>query len=244
MSTRITAAFPGNSFNNYHYGVPDSQFLTFKQVATPITQVAPICSNTATCDADCSVASCGDGFTNSAAGEECDDGNTDDTDGCLSTCVSATCGDGKVQAGVEQCDNGNTDDDDRGARRDAPGERRRSKHGPERTTLRAHAHPVHADPREVRDRARCEHDGHVRHGPPESAYKPDGQDNRSGEPDEAPALSALARLERNGPCNECAVAARRVVRRCSASGAGRGPRDRRTRNATHHAYPDRRVRRG
>jgi cysteine-rich repeat protein len=48
---------------------------------------------------------CGDGVVQ--AGEECDDGNQIDTDTCLSTCQSATCGDGKLQEGVEQCDDGN-----------------------------------------------------------------------------------------------------------------------------------------
>ncbi len=39
--------------------------------------------------------------------EECDDGNTSDTDACLSTCRVARCGDSAVQAGVEECDDGN-----------------------------------------------------------------------------------------------------------------------------------------
>jgi cysteine-rich repeat protein len=47
---------------------------------------------------------CGNGVVE--AGENCDDGNTVDTDACLSTCVAASCGDGFVQAGVEDCDNG------------------------------------------------------------------------------------------------------------------------------------------
>lgn len=83
------------------------------------------------CDAldptDCQTV-CGDGIL---AGEElCDDGNTDDGDGCSSTCAiedgwtcsgepsecsdtppAATCGDGVVQAG-EACDDGNTRDSD------------------------------------------------------------------------------------------------------------------------------------
>ncbi|MCC6558096.1 MAG: DUF4215 domain-containing protein [Polyangiaceae bacterium] len=50
-------------------------------------------------------ATCGDGVTD--PGEACDDGNTDDTDACLSTCVAASCGDGHVQAGTEQCDDSN-----------------------------------------------------------------------------------------------------------------------------------------
>lgn len=47
-------------------------------------------------------ASCGDGVV--GAGEECDDGNRSDADGCLSTCRFARCGDDHVRAGVEDCD--------------------------------------------------------------------------------------------------------------------------------------------
>ncbi|MDH5718925.1 MAG: Ig-like domain-containing protein, partial [Spirochaetia bacterium] len=50
---------------------------------------------------------CGDSLTQ-AANEACDDGNTVDTDACLSTCEFASCGDGFIQAGVEACDDGNT----------------------------------------------------------------------------------------------------------------------------------------
>ncbi|MBK7827600.1 DUF4215 domain-containing protein [Nannocystis sp.] len=45
-------------------------------------------------------------------GEVCDDGNADDTDMCLATCLAASCGDGAVQEGVEACDDGNQDDTD------------------------------------------------------------------------------------------------------------------------------------
>jgi cysteine-rich repeat protein len=41
---------------------------------------------TPTCDADCTLAECGDGTLNVTAGEECDDGNTRNGDGCSSTC--------------------------------------------------------------------------------------------------------------------------------------------------------------
>jgi uncharacterized protein (TIGR03382 family) len=44
---------------------------------------------------------CGDGIVSDA--EQCDDGNTDDTDGCTNRCTIATCGDGVVQAN-EECD--------------------------------------------------------------------------------------------------------------------------------------------
>jgi cysteine-rich repeat protein len=48
---------------------------------------------------------CGDGTVD--ADEECDDGNSIETDSCLSDCTAARCGDGFVQTGVEECDDGN-----------------------------------------------------------------------------------------------------------------------------------------
>jgi len=53
---------------------------------------------------------CGDGVM--AAGEACDDGNQDNTDACLDTCVPASCGDGFAQVDVEACDDGNQDNTD------------------------------------------------------------------------------------------------------------------------------------
>ncbi len=53
---------------------------------------------------------CGDGTVD--PGEECDDGNRDDSDGCVAGCVYAACGDGFVQAGIEACDDGNQEDND------------------------------------------------------------------------------------------------------------------------------------
>jgi cysteine-rich repeat protein len=53
---------------------------------------------------------CGNGEVEGA--EACDDGNLDDDDDCLSTCVAASCGDGYVQGGVEECDDANADDTD------------------------------------------------------------------------------------------------------------------------------------
>ena len=49
---------------------------------------------------------CGNGMRDE--GEDCDDGNTSNSDACLNTCVMAQCGDGFVREGVEQCDDGNT----------------------------------------------------------------------------------------------------------------------------------------
>jgi ELWxxDGT repeat protein/cysteine-rich repeat protein len=51
------------------------------------------------------LAHCGDGLPN--PGEECDDGNAVDGDGCDSNCTPTGCGNGIV-AGSEQCDDGNT----------------------------------------------------------------------------------------------------------------------------------------
>ena len=62
---------------------------------------------TVLCDDNCTLAQCGDGYVNEAAGEQCDDGNASETDGCLPWCTLATCGDGRVEVGVEECDDGN-----------------------------------------------------------------------------------------------------------------------------------------
>jgi cysteine-rich repeat protein len=56
------------------------------------------------------VSHCGNGVVES--GETCDDGNEEDTDGCLTTCRWATCGDGHLRANVEECDDGNGADGD------------------------------------------------------------------------------------------------------------------------------------
>ena len=69
----------------------------------------------ATCDADCTAVSCGDGFTNIPAGEQCDDGNMVNDDGCRNNCTRPLCGDGVTQLGApfnEQCDDMNTTNTD------------------------------------------------------------------------------------------------------------------------------------
>lgn len=98
--------FPTNYLNAIHYGYPDLQLLARKH-ASP-EPVVSACIDTATCDADGTPASCGDAYVNAAAGEGCDDVNTDETDACLSTCKAASCGDGFVHAGFEACDDANT----------------------------------------------------------------------------------------------------------------------------------------
>lgn len=64
------------------------------------------------CDIGAVEAVCGDGVSQSVNGEQCEDGNTIDTDACTNTCKIAKCGDGIVQAGFEVCDDGNNVDDD------------------------------------------------------------------------------------------------------------------------------------
>ena len=56
--------------------------------------------------ANCVLPGCGDGVQD--FGEECDDGNDINTDGCLNNCRLATCGDGYVYEGQEECDDGNS----------------------------------------------------------------------------------------------------------------------------------------
>jgi cysteine-rich repeat protein len=53
---------------------------------------------------------CGNGTPET--GEECDDGDEDDTDACPTTCENAECGDGFVRAMFEECDDGNEIDTD------------------------------------------------------------------------------------------------------------------------------------
>jgi cysteine-rich repeat protein len=106
--------FPTSALSNYHYGYPDFAYLR-RATATIEPVVAfdePVCTESMTCDSDCSTASCGDGVFNASAGEQCDDGNADDADACLTTCVAAACGDGFVFVGTEACDDGNVDDTD------------------------------------------------------------------------------------------------------------------------------------
>ncbi|HEX5061865.1 MAG TPA: DUF4215 domain-containing protein [Kofleriaceae bacterium] len=53
---------------------------------------------------------CGDGHVNTFGGEQCDDGNKVNGDGCSASCAieGPYCGDGTVDQASEQCDDGNT----------------------------------------------------------------------------------------------------------------------------------------
>lgn len=67
-------------------------------------------AETATCDANCTLVSCGDGDLNLTVPEECDDGNNVAGDGCGPTCLTEACGDGVLQPG-EECDDGAANSD-------------------------------------------------------------------------------------------------------------------------------------
>jgi cysteine-rich repeat protein len=73
-----------------------------------VTDTSETCDDggeSATCDDDCTAVVCPDGNTNAAAGEQCDDNNGVDGDGCDSNCTTTGCGNSIVTAG-EFCDDG------------------------------------------------------------------------------------------------------------------------------------------
>ncbi len=77
-------------------------------VNTPITCNDMECPEGFFClNCECIESICGDGYQ--APDEMCDDGNTQDGDGCSSVCEIEYCGDGVQQVGLgEECDDGNT----------------------------------------------------------------------------------------------------------------------------------------
>jgi MYXO-CTERM domain-containing protein len=62
----------------------------------------------ATCDEDCTAPVCGDWTLNAAAGEQCDDGNGTDGDGCTATCQKEASGSGGAGGGGGAGGNGGT----------------------------------------------------------------------------------------------------------------------------------------
>lgn len=70
----------------------------------PSSLSSSVASSVASSTASSAAAVCGNGVEES--GEECDDGDADNTDECTSTCMDAECGDGYVRVGVEACDGG------------------------------------------------------------------------------------------------------------------------------------------
>jgi cysteine-rich repeat protein len=65
---------------------------------------------TATCNADCTVAFCGDGKVNFSRGESCDTAGPSAT--CNVFCQAPVCGNAVVEAPFEQCDDGNSINND------------------------------------------------------------------------------------------------------------------------------------
>ena len=65
-------------------------------------------ADTAACNKDtCTAPACGDGYTNAAAGEECESARVDSIDCNGTTCKSSVCGDGYANAATgEACDDG------------------------------------------------------------------------------------------------------------------------------------------
>jgi cysteine-rich repeat protein len=69
------------------------------------------------CRTNCSFPGCGDGVTDFAFKEECDDGNLRDNDGCSAQCIFEdlkaipVCGNGALEP-PEECDDGNRHDND------------------------------------------------------------------------------------------------------------------------------------
>jgi cysteine-rich repeat protein len=79
-----------------------------RQCGNSVIDVGETCDDggiqTAACEANCTTSACTDGILNALAGEQCDDGNSDEFDGCTNDCT--TCGDEIVTA-PEECDDGN-----------------------------------------------------------------------------------------------------------------------------------------
>jgi cysteine-rich repeat protein len=77
------------------------------QAAPPISSspfAGTVSSNSNLCRNDCTV--CGDSITDTAAGEECDDGNGINGDGCENDCTVTppSCGDGEINQPGETCE--------------------------------------------------------------------------------------------------------------------------------------------
>ncbi len=87
------------------------QYCNKNSVANQIISCSKTFGDTYRCiDGKC-ISPCGDGTIQS--GEECDDGNSNDGDGCSSICQEEFCGDSVIQEGLgEQCDDGNTNGGD------------------------------------------------------------------------------------------------------------------------------------
>lgn len=108
-----TVPICGDDHHNPEYKIPGKNY---KEQCDPGKMLNGVPQDSMNCDNDCTFVECGDAHLNMAAGEECEDDNTDTTDACPKgngpdgTCKSAKCGDGYVfnaaPDGKEQCDSG------------------------------------------------------------------------------------------------------------------------------------------
>jgi cysteine-rich repeat protein len=85
-----------------------TRFRCFGGTGSLVLEVASeLCTDQFSVPVSCGPAgTCGDGITQNFKGEECDDGNEVDDDGCSSACVNEVCGDMILQR-AEDCDDGN-----------------------------------------------------------------------------------------------------------------------------------------
>jgi len=99
-----TSYVRGSGFPGVSWGIC---FFDCGNGAVTAGEICDDAGESATCDSDCTTAMCGDGLTNTTAGEECDDGGLVSDDGCDDTCVIEFCGDSITQPGIgEVCDDG------------------------------------------------------------------------------------------------------------------------------------------
>ena len=82
-----------------------------------LCEANPDCESLTCAEGRCVTPSCGDGVVSD--GEQCDDGNRTNTDGCTNECIDATCGDGitrldlaQGEPGFESYDDANQINDD------------------------------------------------------------------------------------------------------------------------------------
>ena len=110
----VVRPLDGNGFGGAQYDMGAYEFPYMVVCGNGVLETGEACDSGASngmyghCNATCTGLGprCGDSMTNGP--EQCDDGNTSNTDACLNSCLLPTCGDGHVRAGVEQCDDGNT----------------------------------------------------------------------------------------------------------------------------------------
>lgn len=100
--------------NAYHEGTPDTA-----PCNSSCTKRVDFCGDgicqmydedSISCAQDGCTPVCGNGVME--VGEDCDDGNLENSDACLNNCKPASCGDGFIAASVEECDDTNLSDND------------------------------------------------------------------------------------------------------------------------------------